>query len=452
MDTRISKKELLLYMFFCWGTALFFQFATNYINIFSTDLGVTAAAVAFISAIAQIWDAINDPIFGAIVDKSHMKNGKYKPWIKIASITLPLSALFLFSLPSHFSPQIKFIWILVGYLIYRTAFTMADIPQFGMVNVLTDDVQKRNVIMGLRNIGGILAVTVVAVLGPIMYMNFGWAKTGLLFAIIGFIMMFPLHRNINERVLTNQSENLGFREILSTIKSNKYFVLFFLGVIISQATNSILITLAYFSRYCLGNDAYTTVVFLLLLVPTFASAAVLPKIQGKIDKYILLMISLIGTAVTGIAHYFIGYDQFFLFCILIAIRGIFIGAQAMLIYTFTPNIVEYGHYITGKRVEALYFSLQTFCAKMTAAFCSAITLLLLDGAGFVEGVNAVQPESVSQMLWFFMTIFPAIGIVLSLIPFIMFKLRDKDVQVMTQINLNILSKEEGVLLLNERYR
>lgn len=451
MRSQLSKKELISFMLFCWGTALFYQFATNYISIFATDLGITAASVAFIAAIAQIWDAVNDPIFGTMVDNIHLKSGKYKPWIKMASIFLPLSALFLFTLPMNLSPRAKFIWVLIGYIVYRTAFTMADIPQFGMVNVLTKDVQERNVIMGVRNISGILAVTLVAVAGPFMYMTYGWAKTGILFAVIGFIMMFPLHRVIKEKVHPSQGSHFKFTEVIGIIKSNRFFIIFFLGVIISQATNAILIILAYFSRYCLGSDALTTLVFLLVLIPTFVVATLLPALQAKVDKYHLLMISLIGSAVLGIIHYFMGYSNFIVFCIMMLIRGIFIGSQAMLIFTFTPNIVEYGHFKTGRRVEALYFSLQTFCSKMTAAFCSAITLMLLDSAGFIEGAGAIQPESVPQMLWFFMTIFPAIGVVISLIPFSKYKLRDTDIQIMTEVNLNLISKEEGLKKLKQSH-
>jgi len=452
MDQKNSKKEMLFYMFFCLGTSLFFNLATNYINLFSTDLGVTVGSVAFITAIAQIWDAVNDPAFGSIIDRNFFSSGKYRPWVKISSILLPLSAIFLFSLPIELSSTVKFFWVLVGYLLYRTAFTLADIPQFGVVTVMTDNIQERNVIMGIRNVGGILAVTAVAVLGPVMYMNLGWKVTGLVFALLGFILMFPFHRILKERVIEEKKEKLPLNVLLTTMKKNKYLILFFAGVIISQSTNSILLILAYFSRYCLGSDAYTTVVFLLILIPTFLSAVFLPKIQEKIDKFILLYISLIGSAVTGIIHFFIGYDNFILFALIMVIRGIFIGSQAMLLYTFTSNIVEYGHFITGKRVEALFFSLQTFCAKMTSAFCGAVTMILLGSSGFIEGMNAIQPDSVIDTLWFFMTVFPAIGIAFSLIPFTLYQLKDHDVQIMTLANNGEITIDEAYKQLGPKYR
>ena len=451
MNQKNTKKEMMFYMFFCLGTSLFFNLATNYINLFSTDMGITATSVALITAVAQIWDAVNDPAFGSIIDRQYFKSGKYKPWVKMSAIALPVSAVFLFALPVGLNATAKFVWVLIGYVVYRTAFTIADIPQFGVVTVMTDNIQERNVIMGTRNIGGILAVTAVAVLGPALYINFGWFTTGLVFSVLGFILMFPFHRTLKERSLEPQKEKLPIRTMIQVMKSNRYLILFFIGVIISQATNSILLILAYFSRYCLKNDGYTTVVFLMILIPTFVSAIFLPRIQEKVDKFILLYMSLIGSAITGVIHYFIGYDNFLLFCMIMIVRGFFIGAQAMLLYTFTSNIVEYGHFTTGKRVEALFFSLQTFCAKMTSAFCGALTMVLLGSAGFIEGMNAVQPASVSEILWFFMTIFPAIGIVISMIPFSFYRLSDSDVQIMTMANNGQITVEEAHQQLNGKY-
>jgi Na+/melibiose symporter-like transporter len=122
-----------------------------------------------------------------------------------------------------------------------------------------------------------------------------------------------------------------------------------------------------------------------------------------------------------------------------------------LLFTFTPDCLEYGTYHTGERSEGVAASIQTFFSKLVGSISGPIAMLILGAFGFVSGENAVQPASVSQGIWLCFTLLPAQGIILALVLLYFYKLREKDVQVMAQYNNGEISKDEADKLLAEKY-
>jgi probable glucitol transport protein GutA len=255
--------------------------------------------------------------------------------------------------------------------------------------------------------------------------------------------MFPLHRHVKERFGTAQTEKVSLKKMFKALFKNKYMLIFYGSLIICQVTNTLSAVTAYFARYCLGSDTYTTVLYLAILVPTIVFAIVLPKLTKKIDKFKLLYLCIIGNVLSSLVSYFLGYDNLFIILSMTFVRGIFYGAMSVLLYIFTSDMVEYGHFVTGDRVEALAFSVQTFSAKVVAGLCTSIAMFILAASGFVEGLNAVQPQSAIEGIWFLMALFPVVGGTISLITFRFYRLRDKDVQIMAECNNGRLTKAEA---------
>ena len=100
----VTKKEDISYGAYVVGQNIFYFLIFSYMNIYFTDVGISALAVAAIALIVKIWDAINDPIFGGIVDIVKFKKGVFLPWLKISLIGIPLATILLFSIPGGLSP------------------------------------------------------------------------------------------------------------------------------------------------------------------------------------------------------------------------------------------------------------------------------------------------------------------------------------------------------------
>jgi Na+/melibiose symporter-like transporter len=113
---RTSRKERISFALFMAGQALFNSFVGSYVQVFFTEAGITAMTVGVIFLVARVWDAVNDPLFGAIVDKSHLKGGKFLPWLKISSVLVPLFMLIIFAMPVSISPGVKVLWASIAYI------------------------------------------------------------------------------------------------------------------------------------------------------------------------------------------------------------------------------------------------------------------------------------------------------------------------------------------------
>ncbi len=451
MEFKTTKKERIGYFLFCLGFPVFNNFVGGYVSLFMTDSGIAAAVVAAILGVAQIWDGVNDPAFGALVDLKPFKSGKYKPWTKLAPIVMPALTMILFALPLGMPVGWKIAWAAVFYILYTTAYDIGDVPIFGVIGVMTDDITERNFLTGRRNLAGVIIIAVVTVVAPPLYSTIGWAPTAVIMSLLGGALMWPFHKTLTERIEPAKEEKITIKRMFSAVLKNRYLLIFYLAVVICEITNTTQSILPYCARYLLGSDTYTTVLYITVLFPTLFFALFMPQLTSRIDKFILLLISVAGCFVTSIISYFVGYESIVAVCVMMFIRGIFFGPLTILLYVFTVDMIEYGHFRNGERVEGLAFSFQTFCAKAASGITSTVMMLVLSAFGFLEGATLDQPASAYTGMWLLFTLIPAIGYGLSLIVFSLYKLRDKDVQIMTKANVGEISRDEAIALLGERY-
>lgn len=140
-----------------------------------------------------------------------------------------------------------------------------------------------------------------------------------------------------------------------------------------------------------------------------------------------------------------------MFLALTFVRSVPMGVTTMLMFMFTPDCAEYGRYKTGINAVGITFSIQTFSVKLMTAVSTALGTLCLGLIGFVEGEGAVQAAGFADKLWFVYALVPVLGAAISLIVLRMYKLRDKDVQIMAKCNAGELTREEAEAALGGRY-
>ena len=148
----------------------------SYLQLYMTDVGIPAVTVGLIFVFAKIWDAVNDPIFGVIVDKTHMKGGKYRPWLRISSIAIPITTVLLFVIPADVSVQVKVIWSSMAYVLWDMAYTMCDVPMNAIVTTMTKSTFERNKMYSLNAFFVYLGGLGVAITVPMLYPAIGWCN------------------------------------------------------------------------------------------------------------------------------------------------------------------------------------------------------------------------------------------------------------------------------------
>ncbi len=423
--------ERLAYSGYFFGQNIFYVLIGTFLMMYYTDaLGISAIAVGTLFFIARVWDAINDPIMGIIVDKAKMKGGKFKPWVNIGILTMPISTFLVF-LQIEGSMSTKIFYAYFTYIIWDMMYTMSDVPIYALSTVITKDSNDRVKVIAIGRVMaflGTLAATVATI--PIVQ-RFGWTKGVLVLCIIGMLTMIPVRFLTHERVKDQAAESPSLTVIFQSILKNKYLLIFNLALIICSITNTLMPSLTYFVKYNLGNEGLISVVTLVAMIPSLFVPLFLPRLVKALGKKTLFLSSIVFFVFTSILSYFAGYQNFIVVLLFTALRGIGYCIPIQLTGMFTVDCVEYGAYQIGHRTEGITFSVQTFTAKMTSALSGAVTSFLLAYYGYQA--NEVQTEQTLNGLFRMFTIIPIIGyIIMFIIILFFYKLKESDVEQMME--------------------
>lgn len=445
--------ERTSYGLYFLGQNIFYFLFYLFFATFMTDIGITAAMASVITIIVKVWDAVNDPIFGGIVDRVRFKKGKFLPWLRISLVLIPLSTVLFFATPAAASTTVKVVWVTVAYMLWDTAYTICDVPIFGLVTTLTDNLNERTSLMAIGRVcAGIAAAVLVVTLPQIRVSIGGWFPSAVLFSVIAVLVMIPICFTAKERIEpVGGEQETGLKEMFRYLGKNKYLLIFYAALIIYSITNVWQTLSMYFARHLLGDEGLMTLFAALVLGPSLVLTTLLPALIKRVDKFYLYFWSVVAVVVLSVVAYFVGYNNFTALVVMTLIKSIPAGMLGGLMFMFTPDCVEYGHYKTGINAPGITFSIQTFTAKMTAALSTSVGLAALALIGFVEGEGAVQPAGFNDNLWIIYTLLPIVGALISIPILTRYKLRDKDVQIMARSNAGEISRAEAEKLLGGRY-
>ena len=449
-----SPMERAAYCLFFLGQNILWGFA-GYVETFLTDIGFAAAAAAAILLVPKIWDAVNDVLFGYLVDRHVFKNGqKFMPWVRIGTAAVGITTVAMFAIPQSMGDTTKVVLFLVAYILFDVAYTVLDAPAFAVTTVMTGDIPERtSIIAGGKlwsMVGGVLATLLVPMLRP----KLGWFGGAVVFVAVSVVLMIPMLFSVKERRSAESSvqENPSFKEMLHYLKNNKYLVVTLIAMVILGLSSLEQKMAIYLGRICLQNEQMSTYGGAGAAISVITVSAIIPSLSKKWDKFHIMCVGLAFAILMNIVNYFVGYDNFWVAIIMTALKCTGLGFWQVIIYMLVADTVEYGTYKSGTRAAGISFSLQTLASKLKNALIGSMILLSLSAVGFVEGENAVQPEGVADGVWFMYSWIPVVGFAIALVLLLAFyKLRSKDVQVMGKYNKGEISREEAEAVLAEKY-
>ena len=439
-----SKGERLSYYLFFAGQLIFNTIVMSYVLTLLLNNGVNEVLAGAIILAPKIWDAVNDTLFGFIVDKVRFKGGRFLPWIKLSAILMPIATIFLFSVPETMSVTGKCIWIVIGYILWDTSYTISDTPIYALSTSMTNNMDERTTILSLRGVTGAIGGLLAAVIIPLLYgqngANLGWSVTAIVVSVIGFVCMLPVAFLAKERFDGEKEEEASFKDLFTALLQNKNLFVIISVRFLFLLTYTVQVLNPIFCEYVMGNETIASLLALLISVPSIVLSVVLPMLCRRFDKVNMLVVFMVIFAVPSVLQYFVGYESMAIFLLITTIRAIGYAGFTALIFMFIPDCIEYGQYTTGQRNAGTSFCLQTFVSKLNSAVISSLTAFIIAAMGF--SATNVTPEGKSGV-WFTYTIFSAIGSIIA-IPILLkfYTLRDKDVKEMIACNNGEITKEE----------
>ena len=408
---------------------------------FCTDVAYyDMRVIAIVLTGARIWDAVNDPLMGVLIDRHRFKNGeKLRPWLRISPIVAGICALLMFIKPSFLENYalLQAAAIAVIYLLYDMSFTVQDISMWGMTAVMSPHSEERGRLAQWGRIGAMVGSWLPGLISVfISIANRIGMSESVLFVILGLVlglggMLLSVCSSFaKERVRSlPQKDGVSLKDNLGDLFKNKMVMLILLGSILSGL--SLGIPQIYFFKYKVELDLFgmhldgTTMSFLFGIfsgLPGALSMLIAPRFAKKVGgmKNILIL-SCVAGIVMRILCFLVGYEgnKIIIVTLLMAIQSIPAGMTGIAMTALFGDSIDYMEWKTGRRAEAITFAAQTFCSKIVGAIntgVSTVLFMLLDYSAQDYDMGLPLSPLFDKWVWPLFILGPIVGSLLNLIP------------------------------------
>jgi len=426
-------QELTLGFKFRYGLAeLGFALITSAMQFFLlfyyTDVaGINPALAGIALMVGKLtWDAINDPLFGYLSDRTRSRFGRRRIYMLIGAVPLGLAAWLMFSLPKGLTGASAFLAVLFSFWLVDTFHTMTTTPYYALTPELTRDYNERASLTSIRMvysvIGYILGAAVTTILAGIfegagLNMQQAWSATGAVFGAIAIVATLLTTFSIKEiPELAGEPSQLPALKAVFTSFRNKPFIVLMIAFILSSFSFTVLTALVpYFIQYQLDMGDQVPFVLLVMLVMIGIFLVPAKLISDRINKGPAYALGLFIACVAVLTSFFLPRGETFLIYVIAAVAGIGFSAQWVFPWSMLPDVVEYDEKVTGERREGIYYGLWAFLTKFTGALGVAVSGWALDLFGYIPNVEQTTRALFGIRLFF--SVVPAVVILVSL-PFL----------------------------------
>jgi len=369
------------------------------------------------------WDAINDPLFGYISDRTRTRFGRRRIYMLVGAVPLGIAAWIMFSLPKGLTGVSAFLAVLLTFWLVDSFHTMTTTPYYALTPELTRDYSERASLTSIRMVFSVLGYILGAALTTILAGLFqgaglniqqAWSATGAVFGMVAITTTLLTAVSIKERPeLAGEPSQLPAVKAVLTSFKNKPFIILMIAFILSSFSFTVLTALVpYFIQYQLDMGDQVSFVLLVMLLTIGIFLIPTKLISDKINKGPAYALGLFIASVAIIASFFLPRGATPLIYIIAAIAGMGFSAQWVLPWSMLPDVIEYDEKMTGERREGIYYGLWAFLTKFTGALGVAVSGWALRLFGYVPNVEQTMHALFGIRLFF--AIVPAVVILISL--------------------------------------
>ncbi len=437
---KVPMSEKLGYGVGAIGLDLSYGLFYSYLSLYLTNaLGIKPLFLLILAPIARLWDGVNDPMMGSIVDASHSKMGKYRPWILRGAVLNAVVLCLLFNTPGIDGNSVwLYVYVAVFYILWGMTNTLADIPYWSMIPSFASEEKERNLISTIartfsgfgQGVIGILTAPMVALLSGAKgskldnmspeHLKTGFGKWAMIASVLLVVFAVICVISTKERNVVQRGEKFSFKKAIHVIRSNDQLLTFMLFAMISNAGYYMTSGISgYYFTNVAGKFESQSTFFMFGAVGSVLGLLVIPVCSKFMTNRSTYMVSLsiaaagyIGMAVVG---YGFGANMVALgICYLIVSIGIgsmFVNQTVML-----ADVVDYGEFKLGTRNQSLTFSMKGFLQKMAYTVQSVIMYAAFSATHF-NGLDPVVTTASKNAISALMFIVPPVCLLLSLLIF-----------------------------------
>ncbi len=493
--TTYSKRELTGYLVGLAGQNIIYNIiATGLTFYFQSVIFIPAIACSIIFAVARVWDAINDPMMGSIVDKTRTKWGKCKPYLMFVPPVILVTTILpfvngMYAWPNAdgsytlASPGMRVLivaWAAVSYILWGMTYTIGDIPLWGVTSLMTEDQNDRAKALSLARICASFGVIGMAFtfIAPAFQgifrargmddahsLHAAYILTAVILTVISCVLFEVAGLSVHERV-SQSGESHTMKENFQTMwRCRPFRQLLISGVLRSPIQLLSIVAMTLVMYYFFNNDLAGTLMteaglnvstiikvvllFIGIMGGMLVSSGVTPGLARKFEKKTLynayslfgaIPFALVFVVYKASGGNLLSWAMTILISVVFFVASWAQGGLNVLQSIMIADCVDYEEYNNGIRPDGVFFAGQSFITKLSAGIASLISGgvyaivgfsgenvavlndALLKGADFTTYANGKYAAA----MFFLVSVPPAIGMVLSALPTLKYKLSDAE--------------------------
>jgi GPH family glycoside/pentoside/hexuronide:cation symporter len=392
-NQNLTLREKFGYGLGDMASNIVYQAVINVLMYFYTDVyGIEAAAAGTLMIVVRLFDAITDPIMGAVADRTRTRWGRYRPWILWIAVPYGILAVAAFITPDV-APGTKLVYAYISYALLMTAYTAVNIPYSALAGVMTSDRAERSGLQswrfGMAMVGGFLVTVSIWPLARLLGgggepkdLQLGFPFAVALLAIVGVIALFGCFAWTRERFYPDEETQKGnairtnvFEDVWAMLCNSQWLIVS-LAMFIIQIRGGLQGSVkAYFIRYYIDHDLTGVFAIRENFMALYMGLAMLAGVAGVIVanrlflklqwcKVTVMKLALIGSLVPNALLLAVPRQWWEASLLLIMMANFFHMMFIPLLFSAVPDTVDFGLKTIGRGAMAMFFAGQLFALKI----------------------------------------------------------------------------------------
>lgn len=411
LKSGINLKDKIGYAIGDSAGVLLFSVIGAYLQMFYTDiLYISLNKIIVLMFVARIWDAINDPIWGSLIDKRRpSKNGKFRPYLLWLSVPLAIGGILTFTKIPGLSENQYLIYAYITYIFYGMMYTGTNIPYGALASVITDDEMERSSLSVYRSVGSGLGGLPGQILLPLFvysttvetgakYLDAGKLTVSVAilagFCVIAYIFSYRL---TVERIISPPvPQKSNAKETISLLFKNKAFiVLCFASMMLICSTVYTQTLCNYLFRDYFSNPKLFSLYTIVLYAPMILLIPFMSKLVRKFGKKEICAAGMGVATVANMMLWVVNTKNPYVFLTFCFVGGIGISPLILQVWALVTDVIDYQEYIARKREEGITYAFFSFTRKIGQTFAGMLGVYALKMIGY--DAKNITPDVVSKI-------------------------------------------------------
>ena len=408
----LTKKHWFGYMFGDWGGCMTFALMASIFSMYCTNvLGVNASLMGVLTIIWTIWDAVNDPMMGALMDKAFAKrqhkNGKFRPWLLRATPMLAVSAIAMWTVPTFLDGIPLLVSLFSLKILYEASYTMFNIPMGSLLSAMSTNDAERASLSSARGVGSMIGNMIPGMVGPVIIGFFGDTKstgymiTGVACAIMGFVVCLLHYAMTEERVVVKEetkADEIKLSDIFTVVRKNRPFVALCIHGVCICTMQYLAENISMYMYSAVYHDVtYKTLASALsapFMIGSMIFVPIMCKKLGleKLIRYSLLIGGAICAALFGM-HLVMEVNPL-VHGVILGIGSGFAMVSIQMQWGLVGEAIDYNDLVTGKRTEGSIYGTFNLARRIGQTVGLGISFFALDWIRYNPQLEAQTASTV----------------------------------------------------------